>query len=411
MEHKNKPQVRFNGFDEDWENHYLKSLCENIEYGLNAASKPYDGNNKYLRITDIDDETRKFLVRDVTSPNLDLSESNNFLLQKGDVLFARTGASVGKSYNYKEKDGKVYYAGFLIRARIKKEINSELIFQYSLTEKFNKFVRITSQRSGQPGINAQEYGEFSFHLPKNDKEQFQLGDFFENLDKLITEHQQKHSKLKALKKAMLAKMFPQQGQTVPEIRFKGFTEDWEEKKLSSEVDFFSGLTYSPFDIVKSNGTFVIRSSNIKHGQFVDADNVYVNTSKVNCEFVKKNDIAVVVRNGSRDLIGKHALLHSNDNNTVIGAFMTGLRSEGPYFINALLDSNQFKIEINKNLGATINQITTGNFKEMIFCFPNKHEQKMIGNYFKNIDLLISNHKIQIEKFQNIKKAFLAKMFI
>jgi type I restriction enzyme, S subunit len=407
----NKPQFRFNGFDEDWENYYLKSLCENIEYGLNAASKPYDGINKYIRITDINDETRKFLVDDVTSPNLDLSKANNFLLQKGDVLFARTGASVGKSYHYDEKDGKVYYAGFLIRARIKNEINSELVFQNTLTEKYNKFIQITSQRSGQPGVNAQEYGEFSFHLPKNKTEQQKIGNFFENLDKLLTEHQQKHNKLKALKKAMLSKMFPQQGQTVPEIRFKGFVGDWEEKKLSSEVDFFSGLTYSPLDIVKTDGTFVIRSSNIKNGQFVDADNVYVNTDKVNCEFVKKNDIAVVVRNGSRDLIGKHALLYSNDKNTVIGAFMTGIRSEIPYFINALLDSNQFKIEINKNLGATINQITTGNFKEMIFYFPSKDEQKIIGNYFRNIDVLISNHKIQINQLQNIKKAFLAKMFI
>ena len=411
MENKNKPVIRFKGFDDDWRLDNLKSLCESIEYGLNAASKPYDGYNKYLRITDIDDRTRAFLINDITSPNVDLSNSENYLLQKGDVLLARTGASVGKTYLYKQKDGRVYYAGFLIRARIKKGINSELVFQQTLTEKFNKFIRITSQRSGQPGVNAQEYGGFSFYLPYNEVEQQKIGNFFENIDKLITQQQQKHSKLKVLKKAMLDKMFPKQGQLVPEIRFKGFSGDWEEKKLGDEVDFFTGLTYSPFDVVKSNGTFVIRSSNVKNGKLVDADNVYVNSSKVNCDFVKKYDIAVVVRNGSRDLIGKHAQIKSTIDNAVIGAFMTGLRSETPNFINALLDSQQFKNEINKNLGATINQITTGNFKEMIFLFPKKLEQRKIGEYFYQIDELINNYGTQITKLQNIKKAFLAKMFI
>lgn len=197
----------------------------------------------------------------------------------------------------------------------------------------------------------------------------------------------------------------------PQVRFKGFDEDWEKKELSNEVDFFSGLTYSPFDVVKNNGTFVIRSSNVKDGQFVDADNVYVNSEKVNCEFVLKNDIAVVVRNGSRDLIGKHTQIKFNIDNAVIGAFMTGIRAKVPNFINALLDSDNFKIEINKNLGATINQITTGNFKAMQFCFPeNKSEQNQIGTFFENLDKLITEHQQKHSKLKSLKKAMLSKMF-
>lgn len=199
--------------------------------------------------------------------------------------------------------------------------------------------------------------------------------------------------------------------TNPEVRFAGFTKDWEEKDFSNEVEFFSGLTYSPIDIVKEDGTFVIRSSNIQDGKFVDADNVYVNSSKVNCEFVKKNDIAVVVRNGSRDLIGKHAQIKRNIKNTVVGAFMTGIRSETPNFINALLDSESFKREINKNLGATINQITTGNFKQMKFCFPDdKIEKEKIGNFFENIDNLITEHQQKHSKLKSLKQAMLDKMF-
>src|SRR5699024_4700313 len=87
------------------------------------------------------------------------------LLEPGDILFARTGASVGKSYIYDEKDGKVYYAGFLIRARIKSKYNPEFVFQNTLTEKYNNFIRITSQRSGQPGVNSKEYKGYSIMVP------------------------------------------------------------------------------------------------------------------------------------------------------------------------------------------------------------------------------------------------------
>ena len=93
---------------------------------------------------------------------------------------------------------------------------------------------------------------------------------------------------------------------VPQILFRGFSGEWEESKLGNKVELFTGLTYSPHNVVKDNGTLVLRSSNVKNGRIVDADNVYVNSDVVNCSNVLKGDIAVVVRNGSRSLIGKHA---------------------------------------------------------------------------------------------------------
>lgn len=107
---------------------------------------------------------------------------------------------------------------------------------------------------------------------------------------------------------------------------------------------------------------------------------------------------VVVRNGSRSLIGKHALVKRNMKRTVIGAFMTGIRSENPNFINALLDTRQFNSEINKNLGATINQITTGSFKKMKFMVAyNTDEQEKIGAFFKQLDSLIALHQREVFK--------------
>ena len=148
----NVPAIRFAGFTDVWEQRKLGEICTSFEYGLNAAAKDYDGENKYIRITDIDDETRAFHQSDITTPDFPLETADNYLLREGDIVFARTGASVGKSYIYREKDGKVYYAGFLIRARIKSDYNAEFVFQNTLTTEYEKYIRITSQRSGQPGI-------------------------------------------------------------------------------------------------------------------------------------------------------------------------------------------------------------------------------------------------------------------
>ena len=198
-------------------------------------------------------------------------------------------------------------------------------------------------------------------------------------------------------------------QNKPAIRFKGFTDAWEQRKLTEFVEFFSGLTYTPND-VQENGTLVLRSSNVSNGEVVNADNVYVNPQVVNSENVKVGDIVVVVRNGSRSLIGKHAQIKAFMPNTVIGAFMTGIRSECPEFTNALLNTSRFEEEIAMNMGATINQITGYMFSKMEFKVPCLDEQKKIGEYFEKLDNLITLHQRKYDKLQVLKKAMLEKMF-
>ena len=196
---------------------------------------------------------------------------------------------------------------------------------------------------------------------------------------------------------------------MPSIRFRGFDDAWEQRKLTEFAEFFSGLTYTPNDVQK-NGTLVLRSSNVSNGEVVDADNVYVNPQVVNSENVKVGDIVVVVRNGSRSLIGKHAQIKAFMPNTVIGAFMTGIRSECPEFTNALLNTSRFEEEIAMNMGATINQITGYMFSKMEFKVPCLEEQKKIGEYFEKIDNLIALHQRKFEKLTNVKKSMLEKMF-
>ena len=184
---------------------------------------------------------------------------------------------------------------------------------------------------------------------------------------------------------------------------------WEQRKLQNQVQFFSGLTYSPND-VKSVGTFVIRSSNIKDNTLVPADNVYVNPDIANSEPVKKDDVIMVVRNGSKSLIGKHALVTRKINNTVIGAFMTGIRSSTPYFLDALLDTVNFKKEIYKNLGATINQITVGNLRKMTFKVPNESEKFKIGNLFKKLNYLLALYERKTRLLGKVRTFLTQRLF-
>ena len=198
---------------------------------------------------------------------------------------------------------------------------------------------------------------------------------------------------------------------VPKLRFKEFDGEWKPQKLENFIQFFSGLTYSPDDVLNSGGTLVLRSSNIQSGSIVNADNVYVKSEVVNSENVLKGDIVVVVRNGSRNLIGKHAQVKEDMPDTVIGAFMTGLRSDEPNFLNILLDTKQFQKEIHKNLGATINQITTGAFKRMSFVISDSiGEQKKIGSFFSTIDKKIQLQQEKIDLLKEQKKGFMQKIF-
>ena len=196
----------------------------------------------------------------------------------------------------------------------------------------------------------------------------------------------------------------------PALRFRGFTDAWEQRELNNTVTFYNGQTYSPSDVIGTSGTLVLRSCNVLNGEIVLSDNVFINNNVVNSNNVLVGDIIVVVRNGSKALIGKHAQIKQAMNNTVIGAFMTGIRSQLPAFMNALLNTHLFTTEVEKNMGATINQITGWMFKKMSFNFPNNDEQQKIGKLFEVLDHLITLHQRKLDKLTKVKKSMLQKMF-
>ena len=156
-------------------------IAKGFDYGMNAAAKSFDGNNKYIRITDIDEVSSQYLYDDVVSPDGELED--RYLVKENDILLARTGASTGKSYLYRNSDCKLYFAGFLIRANIYKH-NSYFVFSQLHTLRYKKWISVMSARSGQPGINSQEYASFPVYTTSLQEED-KIATFLKLLDERI----------------------------------------------------------------------------------------------------------------------------------------------------------------------------------------------------------------------------------
>lgn len=413
MAKNTKPAIRFRGFTDAWEQRKLGEVAENFEYGLNAAAKEFDGVNKYIRITDIDDESHQFNKEDLTSPDTNLEIAERYKLEKGDILFARTGASVGKSYIYRESDGLVYYAGFLIRGKIKEGFDTEFVFQNTLTEEYKNYIRITSQRSGQPGVNAQEYQEYSFKVPHY-AEQKQIGMLFKNLDNLITLHQRKYDSLVNVKKAMLEKMFPKNGETVPEIRFKGFTDAWEQRKLGEIAPLRGGYAFQSNNFLEE-GIPIVKISNILSTGEVAGEFSFYEELDNDTNFILPDKAAVLAMSGATT--GKVSILSNPSNikfyqNQRVGYFKKtdGINYQ---FISTLVRSQVFNNQLNSILvtGAQPN-VSSKDIDDFDVLIPASYkEQKKIGAYFSNLDHLITLHQRKLEKLKNIKKSCLEKMFV
>ncbi|MCS4679704.1 restriction endonuclease subunit S [Staphylococcus aureus] len=202
-------ELRFkdeNGEDyPEWEEKKLGDITEQSMYGIGASATRFDSKNIYIRITDIDEKSRKLKYQNLTTPD---EINNKYKLKRNDILFARTGASTGKSYIHKEEKDiyNYYFAGFLIKFEINEQNSPLFIYQFTLTSKFNNWVKVMSVRSGQPGINSEEYAKLPLVLP-NKLEQKKIAEFLDRFDQQIELEKQKIEILHQQKKGLLQSMF------------------------------------------------------------------------------------------------------------------------------------------------------------------------------------------------------------
>lgn len=409
-----KPEIRLKGFEGEWKETTIGNVSNSFDYGINAAAMPYDGNNKYLRITDIDDSSHLFNQTGLTSPQSGNINLDSYLLEEGDITFARTGASVGKSYIYDKNDGKVIFAGFLIRTKIKNEVNPHFVFMNSLTKRYEKYIKLISQRSGQPGMNTKELSDFSFLIPSDKKEQKAIVDYFKSLDSMILGVTKKIASLKQMKQACLVSMFPQAGETIPRVRFKGFKGEWECSPLStfskkvtnknSNLEIKITLTNSAeYGIINQLDFFdhdVSNGDNIRGYYVVDND-----------DFVYNPRVSTMAPVGP---INRNQLGYAGVMSPLYYVFrVSGIDKD---YLSCFFKTNLWHkfMKDNGNSGARFDRlsITDDMFVQMPILYPKSEgEQKQIASFFTSLDKQISLQEQRLEKLKQIKTACLDKMFV
>ena len=199
----------------------------------------------------------------------------------------------------------------------------------------------------------------------------------------------------------------------PQLRFEGFTDDWEERKFSNLAEVRRGLTYKPSDVQKY-GIRVLRSSNIAEDTFlIKSDDVFVNKEAVKIDKVKNGDILITSANGSSRLVGKHALIEGIENDTVHGGFMLVARAEKPEFVNAIMSSSWYSKFINifvSGGNGAIGNLSKSDLEDQKVYVPSEIEQTKIGLFFKGLDDTIALHQRKLDLLKEQKKGYLQKLF-
>ncbi len=195
---------------------------------------------------------------------------------------------------------------------------------------------------------------------------------------------------------------------VPKLRFPGFSDAWEEKKLGEISKTVNGLTYSPSDI-RDNGVLVLRSSNIKQGRLDFKDCVFVDEN-LRFNASNKGDILICVRNGSQNLIGKNVYIDKELPKTTHGAFMSVLRSESNIFISQLFQTSRYYSQVSADLGARINSINNSQLLKYKFSFPTEDEQEKIAGFLGVVDEKIDLLKKRKELLEEYKKGVMQQIF-
>lgn len=371
-------KTSFGIFPRDWKKVSLGEVSSKKgEYGLNAPACEYkEGLPKYIRITDIDEQGRyvdnNAYVNDV--------DSNKYILQNGDIVFARTGASVGKNYIYDKKDGILVYAGFLIKFSIKPEYNPYIVCANCRTKKYENWVAKISARSGQPGINAEEYATYSFILPKTEQEQSRIAQILMQWDKTIELQEKYIDSLENRKKALMQRLLtPKEG--------------WKNKELGYYFDKEKGKNVE----ISYNGKFPIidmdYTLNNKAKNFSNA----TNGVQANCDEI------IILWDGAS--AGK--VLYGVSG--IVGSTFCVLRKtqqiESCYVFYYL----DYVYEKNKKIreGSGIPHMPKDFLKKQIIYAPAKEEeQKIIANTLSQADQEISLQKQKLQKLIAQRKALM-----
>ena len=404
-----KPRIRFKGFTEAWEQRKFSELVQ-IERG--GSPRPIDDF-----ITDSPDGLNWVKIGDAPAQGNRITKTAEKIrpeglsktreVHPGDLILSNS-MSFGKPY-IMGIDGCIHDGWLLIR-------NTYNIFDLTFlchllgTHQMLNQYRSLAAGSTVNNLNKELVGNTVVTIPKIDEQRI-LGQYLEHLDRLITLHQRKYDKLLNIKKSMLEKMFPKNGKNVPEIRFKGFTDAWEQRKLNEITDVRDGTHDSPKYV--QEGHPFITSKNVSNG-FINYDDVQYVTDEDYEEINKRSKVDVHdILMGMIGTIGNLALIRKEPDFAIKNVALIKYTGDIEYkYLYQALQADCVTSQLSTGMdGGTQKFVSLKKIRELDIPFPEECEQKKIGAYFSNLDTLITLHQRKLEKLKNIKKSMLEKMFV
>ena len=412
-ERTNVPEIRFAGFTDPWEQRKLGELLL-FQNGFNGSSESFGSGIPLISVMDVLDD--EFITHETVrgKARLNCEEASRYCVEYGDVLFQRSSENredAGTSNVYLDQHVSSAFGGFVIRGKKVGEYNP-IFIKYLLGSPFIR-EQITHRAQGAQHINVSQdtLADVVLLMPSM-REQEAVGLVFLHLDNLITLHQRKHDKLVQLKKSMLDKMFPKPGETEPEIRFAGFTDPWEQRKLG-EIIQLGG----------SGGTPSATNPNYYGGEipFLGIADIegrdIAHTAKTLTKEGLRNSAAWIVPAGAVSLamyasVGKVGIIRQDT--ATSQAFYNMVFEDVAIrdFVFTRLEKADASLEWEPYISTgTQRNLNADKVKAFAIAVPGSREAAKIGRYFANLDFLITLHQRKLELLRNTKKSLLDRMFV
>ena len=407
----NPPQIRFAGFTDAWEQRKLSEISEKVSKKNQdmVVDEVFTNSAEFGIISQ-----RDYFDKDIAnSENIDgyyIVEPNDFVYNPRISTLAPFGPV---RRNKLDKSGAMSPLYYVFQTH---DVDCGYLEYFFQTNRWHSFMHLNGNsgaRSDRFAIRDEVFRDMPISMPQDIEEQKKVGDFFSTLELAITLHQRKCDALQKFKKSMLQKMFPQNGESVPEIRFAGFTDAWEQRELRTAATFSKGSGYSKNDL-KENGTPIILYGRLytKYETVISEVDTFVDVQP-NSVYSTGHEVIVPASGETAEdisrasFVAKSGILLGGDLNIIVPDDYIN-----PVFLALTISNGNQQKELSKRAqGKSVVHIHNSDLENVVLLYPKYEEQEKIGEYFSKLDSLITLHQRKLETLQKMKKSLLQKMFV
>lgn len=420
MEGENKiPSIRFKGFNNDWEQCKLDGIAD-VRDGTHDSPQYFSQGHPFITSKNVGGGYINYDDVQYISDSAFEEINKRSKVDTNDILMGMIG-TIGNMALVREKPNFAIKNVALIKDT--KAVYYIYLYHYLHSSSVMKQLNNGMDGGTQKFIALNKIRDLAISVP-SDKEQRVVGDFMESIDNLITLHQSKLQKLINTKKAMVEKMFPQNGSNVPEIRFKGFTDSWEQRKFCETFTSLKNNSLSRAELNYEQGTV----KNIHYGDVLIKFSEVLNVEKEEIPYISNEDFAagsaallqngdIIIADAAEDeTVGKCSEITGEEGIQIVSGLHTipcrPITKFASGYLGYYMNSNAYHDQLLPLIqGTKISSISKSALQDTNIFYPDQEEQKRIGSFLLNLDNLITLHQHKLEKLQNVKKACLQKMFV